>query len=334
MTERPKVINRFAQPMRGLLHRFAYLGLVVGAFALMMLGKVDAVLMDRARIHVVDAVAPILDALSRPAAAVDTVVARSRELANLHEENARLRAETETLRQWEAAARRYEIESESLKTLLNWVAPPEASFVTARVIADTGGAYVHSMIVGAGERDNVKKGLVVMTGGGLAGRIASVGNRSARLLLLTDLNSRIPVMVERTRTRAILAGNNSALLRMIYLSDGGAVAPGDRIVTSGHGGVFPPGLPVGVVTSVAESGVQVKPFVDRERLEFVRVVDFGLSGIIEAPPPRSNETAARRQAARKERARPETGTATGTATGSAAGTEPRNEPGADEGSGQ
>ena len=78
----------------------------------------------------------------------------------------------------------------------------------------------------------------------------------------------------------------------------------------------------------------MKPFVDRERLEFVRVVDFGLSGIIEAPPPRPNETAARRQAARKERARPEIGSATGSATGSAAGTEPRNEPGADEGSGQ
>lgn len=330
MTERPKVINRFAQPMRGLLHRFAYLGLVVGAFALMMLGKVDAVLMDRARIHIVDAVAPILDALSRPAAAIDTVVSRSREMANLHEENARLRAEAETLRQWEAAARRYEIENESLKTVLNWVPPPEATFVTARVIADTGGAYVHSMIVGAGERDNVKKGLVVMTGNGLAGRIASVGRRSSRLLLVTDLNSRIPVMVERTRTRAILAGNNSALLRMIYLSDGGAVAPGDRIVTSGHGGVFPPGLPVGVVMSAAESGVQVKPFVDRERIEFVRVVDFGLSGIIEAPPPRPSEMATRRQAARKERARPENGSTTGIA----AGTEPRNEPGVDEGGGQ
>ncbi len=299
MTERPKIINRFAQPMRGLLHRFAYLGLVVGAFALMMLGKVDALLMDRVRVHVVDAVAPIMDALSRPAAAIDNAIVKGREMTRLHEENARLLAEAEKMRGWESAARRLEIENESLKTLLNWAPPPAASFVTARVIADTGGAFVHSMIVGAGERDNIKRGQAVMTGDGLAGRIAAVGNRSSRLLLLTDLNSRIPVMVERTRTRAILAGDNTSRLRMVYLSDGGAVTAGDRVVTSGHGGVFPPGLPVGVVTSVAESGVQVKPFIDRERLEFVRVVDFGLAGIVEAPPPRS-EQATRRRAGRRE----------------------------------
>ena len=302
MTERPKIINRFAQPMRGLLHRFAYLGLIGGAFALMMLGKVDALLMDRVRVHVIDAVAPIMDALSRPAAAIDNVIVKGRELARLHEENIRLLAETEKLRQWESAARRLEVENESLKTLLNWAPPPEAVFVTARVIADTGGAFVHSMIVSAGERDNIKRGQAVLTGDGLAGRIATVGGRSSRLLLLTDLNSRVPVMIERTRTRAILAGDNTSRLRMVYLSDGGAVTAGDRVVTSGHGGIFPPGLPVGVVTSVAESGVLVKPFVERERLEFVRVVDFGLAGIVEAPPPRS-EQATRRRAGRREAAK-------------------------------
>ncbi|MEK7838361.1 MAG: rod shape-determining protein MreC, partial [candidate division NC10 bacterium] len=78
--------------MRGLLHRFAYLGLVAGAFALMMLGKVDALLMDRLRVHVVDAVAPIMDALSRPAAAIDNAIVKGRELARLHEENALLLA--------------------------------------------------------------------------------------------------------------------------------------------------------------------------------------------------------------------------------------------------
>lgn len=298
--EKPRFINRFAQPMRGLLHRFAYLGLVVAAFGLMMLGKVDALLMDRARVHVVDAVAPLLDALSRPAAAIDNALSKGRELARVHEENMSLRAEVEKLRQWEMAARHLESENESLKTLLKWAPPPEATFVTARVIADTGGTFVHSMIVGAGAQDGVKKGLVVMTGDGLAGRISSVGNHSARLLLLTDLNSRIPAIVERTRTRAILAGDNTDRPKLVYLSDGGAVTAGDRIVTSGHGGVFPPGLLIGVVTSVAESGVLVKPFVEHARLEYVRVVDFGLEGILEGSPPPRIEPAQRRRAARRE----------------------------------
>ncbi|MBM3565590.1 MAG: rod shape-determining protein MreC [Alphaproteobacteria bacterium] len=284
--------------MRGLLHRFAYFGLVAAAFGLMMLGKVDALLMDRLRVHVVDVVAPIMDALSRPAAAVHNVVVKSREVARLHEENVRLRAELDTLRQWETVARRFEVENESLKTLLQWAPPPEAKFVTARVIADTGGAFVHSMIVDAGERYGIRRGQAVMSGEGLAGRIAAVGGRSARLLLLTDLNSRLPIMVERTGTRAIAAGDNTSVLRLVYLSDGGEVAPGDRIVTSGHGGVFPPGLPVGVVISVADNGVLVRPFVDRARLEFVRVVEFGLSGILDMPPlPRKEQLGRRRAAA-------------------------------------
>ncbi len=305
--EKPRIITRFAQPMRGLLQRFAYLGLIAAAFGLMMLGKVDTLLMDRARVHVVDAVAPLLDALSRPAAAIENAIVKGREFVRVHEENAVLRAEVEKLRQWESAARHLESENESLKTLLKWAPPPEATFVTARVIADTGGTFVHSMIVGAGTQDGVKKGLVVMTGDGLAGRIAAVGNHSSRLLLLTDLNSRIPVTVERTRTRAILAGDNTDRPRLVYLSDGGAVTAGDRIVTSGHGGVFPPGLPIGVVTSVAESGVLVRPFVEQARLEFVRVVDFGLEGILESSPPPRIEPAIRRRAARKEAAKTDEG---------------------------
>ncbi|MBM3733220.1 MAG: rod shape-determining protein MreC [Acidimicrobiia bacterium] len=306
--EKPRILARYARPMRGLLHRFAYAGLIAAAFGLMMLGKVDALLMDRIQVNVVDAVAPIMNALSRPAAAIDGAIDKGRELARIHEENALLRAEVETLRQWESAARRLEGENETLKTLLKWLPPPEATFVTARVIADVGGTFVHSMIVAAGERDGVKKGLPVMTGDGLAGRIAAVGNHSARLLLVTDLNSRIPAIVERTRTRAILAGNNTDRARFIFLSDGGAVADGDRIVTSGHGGLFPPGLPIGVVVSVSDNGVLVKPFVERSQLDFVRVVDFGLVGILEGPPPPRVEPAQqRRSAVRKEAAKRDEG---------------------------
>ncbi|MBM3582645.1 MAG: hypothetical protein FJX37_11870, partial [Alphaproteobacteria bacterium] len=90
--------------------------------------------------------------------------------------------------------------------------------------------------------------------------------------------------------------------------DGGAVADGDRIVTSGHGGLFPPGLPIGVVVSVSDNGVLVKPFVERSQLDFVRVVDFGLVGILEGPPPPRVEPAQqRRSAVRKEAAKRDEG---------------------------
>lgn len=285
MRESPRTVNRLAQPIKTLAQRFAYLGLVGMAFALMMLGKVDTVLVERARTHVTDAVAPILDAMSRPVASVNRLVSDIREIANLRDENQRLREETARLLQWQTVARRLEAENKMLQGLLNFVPGPEASFISARVIADTGGAFIHSLVLNAGTRDGVRKGQAGVTGGGLVGRIAGVGSRSSRLLLLTDLNSRIPVLIEPSRTQAILAGDNSDKPRLIHLPQGTTVTPGDRIVTSGHGGAFPPGLPVGVVASVSDGGIAVKPFVERDRLEFVRLVDYGLEGIIGSTPP-------------------------------------------------
>ncbi len=268
-------------PIKGLIQRFAYVGLVVAAFGLMLLGKADVLLVERIRTQVTDALAPILDVLSRPVATVSDVVDQVRELASLHEENAGLREDKVRLLQWQTAARRLEAENKALRALLNFVPGPEASYVTARVIGDTGGAFAQALVLNAGMRAGVRKGQAVVTGDGLVGRVAGVGTRSTRVILITDMNSHIPVLVERTRTRAILAGDNTEELRLIRLPPGAAVSAGDRIVTSGHGGAFPPGLPVGVVASVSDAGIGVQPFVARNRLEYVRVVDFGLRGILQ-----------------------------------------------------
>ena len=289
MKRSPQSAHRLFQPIRGLAQRFAYISLVVSAIGLMALGKVDALVVENFRAQVTDAVAPVLDALSRPAEAFSRAVVQFRELAHLRAENARLRRNDARLLQWQAAARNLEAENKILRDLLNYKPGPEPSFITARVIADTGGAFAHSLIINAGIRDGVVKGQAAMTGQGLAGRVAGVGSRSARLLLITDLNSRIPVLVGDSRTRAILAGNNSDNPKLMHLPSGKSVSVGDRVVTSGHGGALPPGLPVGIVTMVDENGIVVQPFVLRTRLEFIRLLDFGLAAIINGPLPLINQ---------------------------------------------
>lgn len=285
MKQGPRSAHRLFQPIRGLAQRFAYISLVVLAIGLMVLGKIDVLMMDSFRAQVTDAVAPVLDALSRPAESLSRAVVQVRELANLRKENARLRENDARLVQWQAAARNLEAENKILHDLLNFKPGPDPSFITARIIADTGGAFAHSLIIYAGARDGVLKGQAAMTGQGLVGRVAGVGNRSARLLLITDLNSRIPVLVGDSRTRAILAGNNSDRPKLVHLPSGESVNIGDRVVTSGHGGALSPGLPVGIVTMVDENGIVVRPFVRRNRLEYIRLLDFGLKGILRGPLP-------------------------------------------------
>ncbi|MFQ5958820.1 MAG: rod shape-determining protein MreC, partial [Alphaproteobacteria bacterium] len=100
------------------------------------------------------------------------------------------------------------------------------------------------------------------------------------ILLLTDLNARIPVVIESTRVPAILAGDNTDRPRLTFLPVNARVSPGDRIVTSGQGGMLPPGLPVGLVAVVEDNIALVQLFVDWHTLEYVRVLDYTLPGVL------------------------------------------------------
>lgn len=266
--------------LRLLVQRFAFLSLIVAAVAMMILGKADIVLIERTRALVSDAVAPILDVMARPAATIAQVVESVRDLGALRTENARLKDENARLMHWQTVARRLESENAVLHEQLNVVPSPDPAFVTARIIGDMGSAYGHSMLLAAGAKDGIRKGQAVLAGEALIGHIAEVGVRSSRLLLVTDINAHIPVMVESTRTRAILTGDNTGRPRLNYIAGSPSISVGDRVVTSASGGAFPPGIPVGVIAAINDGIVRIEPFVHRHQLEFVSVVDYGLGGIL------------------------------------------------------
>lgn len=274
MKQRPGAVVRLATPLKAWAQRFAVLLLIGATFFLMLMGKVDTVVVERARVAVLDAVAPMLDAASRPVATINHAFDEAQDLAHLREENAALRAEVERLSGWYQEAQRLSDENRSLRGLLNLAPEPERRLVTARVVGDQGGTYVRSVLVAAGAREGLEKNQAALTGAGLAGRVAEVGWRAARVLLITDINSRIPVLVGQARDRAVLAGDNTEHPELLYLAPGTSISPGDRVVTSGHGGIFPPGLPVGIVVAVSEHGVRVRPFADWAHMEFVRLIDY------------------------------------------------------------
>lgn len=272
--QKPGVMAKLAT-FRGLAQRFAFLSLFILAFALMMLGKAENVVVERARAGIADIAAPILDALSRPVATVSDFITQTGEMMHLREENMRLREENGRLRAWHGVATHLAAENEALRNLLNYVPPARGGFISARVVGDGGGSFVRSTLINSGARDGVAKGLAALNEEGLVGRVTDVGQRSARILLLTDLNSKIPVMLETSRDRAILAGDNSAQPQLSFLPPNSRPKVGERVVTSGHGGLLPAGLPVGVVLGMRDGQMRVQPFVNWDRLEYVRIVDFG-----------------------------------------------------------
>lgn len=263
-----------------LIQRFAFLSLIGLTFLLMLIGKADSVLVERARIAIADAVVPVLRLMSEPAAAIAETTANFRELAAIREQNAELRDANEKLLQWQALAQKLESENRALRALLNSVSEPAASAVSARVVADGGGAFAQSVLLMGGTSDGIKKGDVAMVGEGLVGRVTQAGFRSARVLLITDINSRIPVLVGDAGNRAILAGDNGLRPRLLYVGGKTAIQPGDRVVTSGDGDAFPPGLPVGRVVRVQDGVIEVEPYAARDQLTQVRMIDFGLGGIL------------------------------------------------------
>jgi rod shape-determining protein MreC len=269
---RPSVQTRHA------LARLTLPAMFVASFGLMLVGKVDTVLVERARVAVYDASAPVYAALAEPIGEMHGAIEEVVRLWGLPEENARLRDENERLQRWQSVALTLDAENQQLKAAMHWIPDPEASYVTGRVVADAGGVYAKAVLLSVGPNHALHKGQIALDDRGLVGRITEVGSRTARVLLITDMNSRVPVILEGSRSRAILAGTNGPLPRLLYWSEGTVPKEGERVVTSADANAFPANLPVGTVRYNAKGVPEVQPDAHLDALDIVRIFDYGLNG--------------------------------------------------------
>lgn len=276
---------RLSIPVRQALARLTLPVLIAVSFGLMLLGKADALLAERVRMAMADTLAPIYGVLAGPLDAAHDAFDNARHIVTLARDNADLRSENERLRKWQSVALALDAENASLKAQLHWLPEPAGTFVTARVVADTGGVYARAVLLSAGPNHSIVKGQVALDERGLVGRVTEVGARSVRILLITDLNSRIPVVLEGSRARAIMTGTNGSRPRLMYWPEGVQPVEGERVVTNAEANVFPAGLPVGVVHFNASLVPEVEPLARLDRLEIVRLFDYGLRGLL---PPESS----------------------------------------------
>jgi rod shape-determining protein MreC len=226
------------------------------------------------RTGLLDLASTVLVTVNMPVQAAADYVRAATGLMSLEQENARLREENAKLHEWYERALVMRAENDSLQKMLNIALPPQQKYVTARVLADPGNAYVRSLLVLAGRDNEVDKGQAVLAGDGLAGRIVESGAKASRILLLTDINSRVPVLVEGSGYHAILAGNNTDTPVLDHLPLDSTMTEGARIITSGRGGFFPYGLPVGRTVKMENGEWGVEPFSEPDMMTFVRMVSI------------------------------------------------------------
>lgn len=275
---------RLSIPLRQALSRLTLPLMVAAAFGTMLLGKADTVIAERARTALADVLAPIYAVMAEPLGAVQDGLDEAQALLHLRSDNARLREENERLRRWHAAALALEAENVLLRRQTNFVPDSTPSFNTARVVADGGGTYARAVLLATLPGQPVRKGQVALDERGLVGRVTEVGSRSARVLLATDMNSRVPITLEGSRVRAMMLGTNGSRPRIAHWPEGSTPQEGERIVTSAEASAFPAGLPVGVVRFSPSGAAEVELFAQLDRLDMVRLFDFGLRGIL---PPES-----------------------------------------------
>lgn len=266
--------NRSALPFREFSHRISLVFMLTLAAALLLLGRAETYVFDRARQVVTDLAAPLLEVASRPVAATRRVIERTDEYAYVFDENERLRAENARLLAWKEEALKLQGKVARYEALLNVQVDPSIEYASGRVVSDSGGPFVETVLVNVGTDQGAKSGQAVIDTDGLVGRLVSTGPKASRVLLLTDLNSRVPVVIEPAHYKAVLAGDNTDWPKLEYLAAQSAISPGDRVVTSGDGGLIPPGLPVGLVIQTSSGDLRVQTFSDRGRLDFVRVLQY------------------------------------------------------------
>lgn len=247
--------------------------LIVLAFVLMVVSAFSPQAVSGFRGAVIDVFSPIINVVALPVQKTSLFIRDVSGLAQIQAENARLIEENAKLREWYQTALLLEAENKSLRELLNVRIEPESRYITARLLADSGSAFAKSVLVSAGQKEGVRKGQAVISGEGLVGRIVEVGDKASRVLLINDMNSRVPILIEDTRQHAIFAGDNKQKGLLMHLPAESKINIGARIITSGQGGLFPMGIPVGRIQKLEHGQAHVEPFVDFSRLLHVRIVD-------------------------------------------------------------
>lgn len=254
------------------LRRMLLAAVCLCLLAIFLVWRIDSPRVERFRAQVTDKVVPTMDWAMAPVTGAINLIRDFQSYQRLSEQNRELRSELRQMQAWKEAALQLEQENARLLDLNNVRLDPRLTFVTGVVLADSGSPFRQSVLLNVGARDGIVDGWAAMDGIGLVGRISGTGRNTARVILLTDPASAVPALIQPSGQTALVAGDNSSAPLIDFLENPDLVRPGDRVVSSGDGGVFPAGLLIGQIAADPTGRLRVRLSADFERLEFLRVL--------------------------------------------------------------
>ena len=273
--------DRNSEDYFGPIRRLLVGVLILALMGLFLIWRIDSPRVERFRAAAIDKVVPSFDWAMAPITGIANLISDFQSYQQLSEQNQDLRRELQQMKAWKEAALQLEQENAKLLGLNNVSLDPDLTYVTGVVITDSGSPFRQSVLVNVGARDGIIDGWPTMDGIGLVGRIAGVGQETSRVMLLTDTSSRIPVTIQPSGQRAILAGDNTLSPPLDFLEDPDLIRPGDRVVSSGDGGVFPADLLIGQVALGTDQRLRVRLAADYQRLEFLRIMRAPMHEVID-----------------------------------------------------
>jgi len=264
----------------------AFIGIaaiIIISFSFFILWRIDNPRAELIRISVIDKIVPNLDWAMAPVTKASQMVQNFQSYKRLYDQNQELRDELQKMRSWREAALQLEQENARLLDLNNVKLNPKLNYISGKILVDSGSLFRQSAIINLGISDGIIEGWAAMDGLGLVGRIAGVGKNTSRILFLTDTSSNVPVLIKPSNQRAILSGNNTIQPSLLFIENNKQVQPGDRILTSGDGGVFPANLLIGQVSLDNSNQLKAQLSANFTGLEYLRIIRHSPNAPINQP---------------------------------------------------
>ena len=264
------IVIRSAFLKRGTQQRFSLFALTILSIILIFLETIDFKSLNTIRSFVKDIIYRGASIATYPSKSFSGFYQLMENHINLYSNYKELITENEELKNNISKSDFLELENSQLRQLIDEQVTSPSNLVSARVMLDKQSPYLNSFVINIGGNKNIKNGMAVLDGKIFIGRIVDVNFFSSRVLLVSDLNSKIPVLSQPSGNHAILSGHGTSEPTLEYLSENHTIQDGDKVYTSGKGGIFTPGIAVGKV-KIDKKKVKVLLFSDLSQITFVNI---------------------------------------------------------------